>query len=291
MVLGEVCGKSRANYEGDAMNCACIVLHYKNSKDTYQCISSLKRFVREEENLHIYIVNNSAGERNELDQAVGEKGWNHVEILETGGNVGFAKGVNIGIRTALEHDAQKIAVLNNDTKVGENFSDLFIHPPTVIVGPIIEFHSSGNTPVYDLGGTINWKTGRTKHKEVTEKSQLPHRVYHTDFVSGCCMVIPRDVLKRVGLFDERFFFYFEDVDFCVRAKKLGFTVAVDPSVIIYHCLGGAIGRWSDRAIYYNLRGNFQFILKHLGIYKPIGIAYLSLLTLKIIYNRLIHGKS
>ncbi|MBI2617030.1 glycosyltransferase family 2 protein [Candidatus Gottesmanbacteria bacterium] len=273
------------------MKCACIILHYKNIKDTSQCLTSIIQSVGKDDNFQIYLVNNSPEQREELDRIIEKKKWKHIQILETGGNVGFAKGVNRGVKEALKTDAQKIALLNNDTIVPGNFLDLFFHTPSDIVGPVIEFHSNRNMRVYDVGGTIDWKTGRTKHKEVFEKSQIPQKPYHTDFVSGCCMVIPRDVFRKVGLFDERFFFYFEDVDFCVRAKKMGFLVTVDPNIVVYHSLGGSIGRWSDKAIYYNLRGNLRFILKHLGIYIPFGICYLTLLTLKIIYNRIMYEKN
>ncbi|MBI3954894.1 glycosyltransferase family 2 protein [Candidatus Gottesmanbacteria bacterium] len=101
------------------------------------------------------------------------------------------------------------------------------------------------------------------------------------------MMVKRKVLETVGLFDERFFFYFEDVDFCLRAGKYGYKIGVDREVIVYHKLGSSVGRWSKKAIMYNLISNYKFIRKNLGVRQITGLIYLFLLTLKIIYNRLV----
>lgn len=164
-----------------------------------------------------------------------------------------------------------------------------------IISPVIKFKSIEREWVYDYGGKINWWIGRPKHIEVinnpiTQSSNPPagRAGNPIDYVSGACMLVRREVFEKIGLFDERFFFYFEDVDFCTRAKMAGFKIEVNQDAVVEHKLGSAIGRWSNKAIYYNIWGNFIFINKHLGWRKPIGWGYLAALSVKIIIDKVLN---
>lgn len=206
-------------------------------------------------------------------------------------NRGFAKGVNIGIRQALKKGAERVALINPDVKISATDVRRLEKNPADIVSPVLKFKRSGRW-VYDFGGKVNLVLGRTSHYESDSGApSTPLRVNaqndegKLDYVSGACLVIKKEVFEKVGLFDERFFMYFEDVDFCLRAKAAGFTMAIEPRVIIEHRLEIVKKTRNWRKIKYNTVANFLFISKWVPWYfQPTAYGYLCLITLKIIYN-------
>ncbi len=234
--------------------------------------------------LEIVVVDNGSADRSvETIRNLKSKVKN-LTLIENKKNLGFAGGNNVGIRYALENGADYVVVLNNDTIVPDNFLNL-LENDAGIVGPVIRFKNDAKW-VYDYGGYINWSIGRPKHFELPRYTTHP-TLCTFDYLSGCCLFIKRKVFEKIGFFDEKYFLYFEDVDFCLRAKRAGFKIALDPKVIIFHKLGGAAGRWSKTSIFHNLRSNIIFTTKYLGWRRPIGYLYLTLLSIKIIFDRLI----
>jgi GT2 family glycosyltransferase len=265
------------------MKIATIILHFGNIALTKKCIRSLlKADINRIENTIIIINNDSS-----VDIS-GQFPYKNIYIIQNTKNVGFAKGVN----QAIDYFRSKKTVdyfifLNNDTIVPDNFFELVTRSDFDIVGPIIKFQYNKKW-IYDFGGVINWTTGRTKHRESfsIEQHQMLKAQQSIDYVSGCCMAIRREVFEKIGLFDPDFFFYFEDVDFCVRAVRSGFQIGVNPQVIIYHALSSSIGRFSNKAIYYNVTSNLRFITKHLGWRRLTGYFYLFVLSSKIVIDRI-----
>lgn len=141
-------------------------------------------------------------------------------------NVGFAAGVNKGFKKAIKAGAEAVLLLNPDTEVKPEFLKPLLDNRAEIVAPVIKFWRSGKW-VYDYGGKINWWIGRTKHLKKPTK---------IDYVSGCAMLIRRPVWEKIGFLKESYFLYFEDVDYCLRAKKAGFVIAVEPKSLIKHLL-------------------------------------------------------
>jgi len=146
-------------------------------------------------------------------------------------NLGFAGGVNVGIREALKNGAEAVLLLNQDTVVEKNFLSFLLENPADIVGPVIKF-KRGEKWIYDFGGKVKW--WGNKHIESYKLRINGLADYKLDYVSGCAMLIRRRVFEKIGFFDERYFLYFEDVDFCLRAKKAGFKIAVEPKSVIIH---------------------------------------------------------
>jgi GT2 family glycosyltransferase len=255
------------------MKTAILILHYKNKEDTLKCLESVNK-LQGHFPIKIILINN-------------DKNWNlknrDLEIINNKENLGFAKGINIGIRYALkDKDVGYILILNNDTVVPKNLLAVLLKEKPDIVSPVIKFKSIDDRWVYDYGGKIDMWTGRTTHIESEILNNKLGR--DIDYVSGCCMLVKKEVFEKIGLFDERFFFYFEDADFCLRAKKEGFKITVNTSVCVFHKLGGSIGRWSKKAILYNLKNNFLFINKNLEWRKITGFFYLLILSAKIFIN-------
>src|SRR3990167_1927416 len=266
-----------------------VILNYNGYEDTILLLKSLPKLKAPGYQISTVIIDNRSTDDSvgRLSELIGQLKID--KLIENRKNIGFAKGNNVGIKYALNQGAVYILLLNNDTKIVDNFLPSLLKIDADIASPVVQFHEFKESKnwIYDYGGFINWTTGRTYH--INKNSQPKTNNIQTipvDYIAGCCMFIKRKVFETIGLLDEKYFIYFEDVDFCVTAKKKGFSVIVDPTTVIYHKLGGSMDRWSNRAIYRNLLGNFIFITKHLSWKRIIGYAYLSVLTAKIIRDRL-----
>ncbi len=188
-------------------------------------------------------------------------------------NRGFAKAVNIGIKQALKQKATRILLINPDVKISQKQINDLLKFPGDIVGPVLKFKRK-NQWIYDFGGKVNLLFGRTSHVESSHSSLVTG--HSIDYVSGACMLIKREVIEKIGFLDERFFMYFEDADFCLRAKQAGFNIAVDPAVVIDHGLAK-----TKQKYHYVLQSNWKFINKWL----PFPIRILGWLYFFALYAR------
>lgn len=185
-----------------------------------------------------------------------------VVIDNSKNNRGFAKAVNIGIKKALKMGAEKIILINPDIEITKKDITDLLADNADIIGPVLL--SDG---VYDYGGKVNWTIGRTAHLKKGPPSEI-------DYISGACMVIDKKVFEKIGFFDERFFMYFEDADFCLRAKQEGFSIKINPGVIITHHLTK-----NKEKNLFAWESNKKFVDKWIKWYfKPL--AYLYLWTLR-----------
>jgi len=267
------------------MKISIIILHYGNIDTTIRCIKSVN-LLHFSGILSIILINNDSSIKL-TKSSLSLSGFSYpLTIVNSAFNQGFASGVNQGLVLSLkDKKTDAVLLLNNDTVVPNNLLSKLARAPFDIVAPVIKFKFGGQM-VYDYGGVVNRWTGKTHHRELTDYP-LEMVAKSIDYVSFCCVLINRKVFERIGFLDKQFFFYFEDVDYCLRATNAGFSVCVEPSVTIYHELSAAIGRWSREAIINNLKSNGLFIIKHLGWRVPVGLMYLSLLSLKIMINRII----
>ncbi|MBI2611392.1 glycosyltransferase family 2 protein [Candidatus Gottesmanbacteria bacterium] len=299
-----------------------IIPTYNGLKDTFECLKTISKLNYNNQEIKTVIVDNASTDKTPEFLEKEKSKYNLRKIFKNNKNLGFAKACNIGIKYALENNADYILLLNSDVVIDQNFLPSLIDSDLDIISPVVQFplDPDGKDYRYDYGGYVNWWTGRTYHddrkvfskrhrgtSDVKTPPRWPARLpagregtprtvegagkpeyIPVDYMSGCSLLIKAEVFRKIGLFDEKFFMYFEDVDFCVRAKKAGFRVAVDPQSLIFHKLGGSIKRWSTKAIYYNISSNAIFILKYCGIKTPIALGYLSLLTAKIIMDKILY---
>lgn len=235
------------------MNIFVVILHFGSITVTKNCIESLKK--NDTFPKTIVVVNNTP-------DAIAEILSKNVLVINNKKNLGFAKGVNKGIAYALKHKATHVLLLNNDTLIAKPIMKSLItslDSVNGIAGPSIRFIKNKKI-VFDIGGKINTIFFRTSHKEV---EKITNRlIREVAYVSGCCMMIKKEVFKKIGLFDESFFLYYEDADFCLRAKKAGFTTVLVPSVIIDHTLSASKGKVSSFTIYYLLKSGVSFGKKY-----------------------------
>ncbi len=166
-------------------------------------------------------------------------------------NLGYAHGVNEGLKNALADGYYHFCIVNSDIFVDSKFTDSVLfsnikHPASIIGGKIYyaagyEYHKSRYAPnelgkvLWYAGGIIDWNHALAKHIGVDEVGSPRHDKFgETRFVNGCCMCFDKTVLDTVGFWDESYFLYYEDADFCERAKKKSIPLYFDPSIILWH---------------------------------------------------------
>jgi len=255
-----------------------IVLNFNGGREIMECLTSLK-----EEKAKVVVVDNASSDSS---SEMIKENFPKIKIIENNKNLGFSAGNNVGIRHALRQGADAIMLLNQDTIAKKGFLELLLKNPADIVGPVIKFKRKGRW-IYDYGGRINCLIGRTSHQESLvyfNSGRLSRKLnfQDPDYISGCAVLIKRPVFEKVGFLDERFFLYFEDVDFCLRAKRAGFKIAVEPKSIIFHKLAEEKEK-SLIQIYHLLRSNLLFINRYIFLWKrPLAYLYLCALSIKVL---------
>lgn len=176
-----------------------------------------------------------------------DSSWTEILLSE---NKGYARGINIGIKHALSEGFAQFVAVNNDTRLPHDFVNnvqlsLASHPCCLIGGKIYyekeyEYHKRYNIKdhgnvLWYAGGIIDWKNVYTLHRGVDEVDRGQYNLCQpTEFITGCLMVFDTCVVDKIGLWDERYFLYYEDADYGERAKKRGITLYYDPTLIIWH---------------------------------------------------------
>lgn len=248
-----------------------ILLNYNGFNDTKECINSI---ITNQENNKQFIYDIIVVDNNSSDNSVIElKKMNCIKLIESKHNGGFAYGNNIGIKYALDNNADYILLLNNDTIITENcisklYNKMKEYEDIGIIGSRVMFYDNKNLINY-YDGKINWFKGiaTIKDKGKTYKENNKQFIY-TNFMTGCCMLIKRRVFNDVGLLPEEYFMYYEDVDFCVQVQKAGYKLGVCLDSVIYHKESSSSGgAGSPFAIQWNTRNRLIFIKK----YKCCGI--------------------
>ncbi len=243
-----------------------IILTFNSERNITACLESL---MRESTLIKEIIVVDNHSKDNTVKLVKNSK--LKTKLIVNARNLGFSKGVNIGVNKS---SGNKILILNPDTiifpgslarliscqeitdagvvggkaiKVNGDIHNTFVREPGILIG-IFDFTNLRKIFPFDYF--------HKKHYYL--EAEFPLNVKEVDAVSGAFMLIERSVFEKIGLFDENFFMYLEDVDFCIRAKLKGFKIMFCPSAIIIH-EGGASSRnkdrinhqaWSDSRRYY-----------------------------------------
>lgn len=245
------------------MRVAVIIINWNGKVDTLQCLNSLSQ--ESYNNKEIIVVDN-----NSTDGSVDaiEKLYPQLTVLVQSTNLGFAAGNNKGIEQALQRGCDAVILLNNDTTVDKEFISSFLrtsreYPNTILGAKIYQM----NNPAYldHLGGNWNFDTGNFDLIGKGELGESNHLSPITmDYACGCAMFIPSLVLNQVGMLDANYFLYWEDSDFCFRAKRLGYATRLCPSAKIWHIGSSSMNTHSIQTIYFWWRNRLLWIDKNLN---------------------------
>jgi len=248
-----------------------VILNWNNWQDTIECLESVNK--SEYRNFEVIVVDN--GSTNNSVQKIKNK-FNTMILLETGENLGFSAGVNYGLKFAINNHADLILLLNNDaivskTAVTELVKRISRDERVGLIGGKILFLEDKHK-IWSAGGRIKKTTKRTYQ---FGEGRYDDGKYNTerevDFLSACCLLIRKEVIEQIGWYDPDYFMYYEDVDFCVRAKQYSYKIVYWPQAVIWHKVGGA----SNKSLmdYYRMR-NYLLFLKKRYSYPQISIRLL-----------------
>jgi GT2 family glycosyltransferase len=214
-----------------------VILNWKRPDDTIACLDSLTQ--QSYSQLHAVVVDNGSG-----DDSVARIQAAHpaVTLVAHPENSGFARGINLGIREALAQRADYVFILNNDTTLASDaVAVLAAGAGENPAAPII-YYASAPRRVWSLGGRFNpWLlevTGNQRGRE--DRGEWPD-VITVDFVPACALLVPRHIFEEFGYFDERFFMYYEDLDFCLRLHRAGRCIRILTQAKVWHAVSLSSG--------------------------------------------------
>ncbi len=244
-----------------------VVLNYNGCEDTIRCLNSLKEV--KFPNLKIVIVDNGS-----VDESVQkfEKVFSYIPLLKRAANAGYAAGNNAGIKYALAHNADYILIINNDTTVEPDFLNHLVEyaEKNSNVGVLnARVFFPGTNEIFSAAGRFNkfLCTGQNKGGIRIKKSET-ERIKKVDYVCGVLMLVRAEVFRKVGLLDEKYFMYFEDLEFSQRVLKK-YEMAYIPQAIAYHKSGGGKGwhSYTPLYLYYHTRNRILVFREDVFLYR------------------------
>ncbi len=264
----------------DTPSVQIVILNWNGKEDTIQCLDSLKSLSYPR--YGITVVDNGSTDGSVemiLESANDIENFN---LIETGENLGFAGGNNVGVKTALENDADYVLILNNDTIVEESLLEKLVNrsvdeKDNVILGPSILLSSDSNRLWFAGANWNNNRLGFDFPLQDEPVEHLPEAPILSDYVCGAAMFFHHSIPERVGLMDDRFFLVWEESDWCFQMRKLGIRSLIVPEARIWHKVGASFGSESSplRA-YYSFRNRLLWAEKNLDRLSRLEIIFRSL---------------
>ena len=239
------------------MTITAIILNYKNYDDIRACLLSLAgQKLDPADHLNILVIDNGSGDDSTKRL---EPEFPNVQYIYNAANLGFAKAVNQGLKTKVASDY--FLLVNNDAELDPLcLSQLMdISQGAALVGPSI-FYKAEPDIVWQGGGRFS-KTRLNITVADKNKPLASQAVQAVDFLSGCVLLIPQSVINKIGFFDEQFFFYGEDLDFSLRAKKAGVEILYAPEAKAWHNIKRAAESRTSVFVLKNLAYSYIRVIK------------------------------
>lgn len=213
-----------------------VTINWNGLDDTLACLESLQRSRLGGTRLEVLVIDNNS----HIDPTAPiASRFPAVRVVRAPRNLGFAGGCNEGSHIAIGGGADYVLLLNNDTLVDPDAVERLVayaeaHANVAAVAPLICYADQPEV-VWFAGARAVLSLGHFQHRFLNRpRSEVRHAPFTTDYLTGCCMLIPRSVVDKLGLFDDEFFAYFEDAEFCLRARAQGYDVACVPTAVIWH---------------------------------------------------------
>jgi GT2 family glycosyltransferase len=251
-----------------------IIVSFNAKADLERCLVSLHDAPPQTPH-EILVVDNASGDGS-VDAA---KRWTDVRVVENRTNVGFAAANNIGIRASR---GDLLLLLNSDTIVPPAALDRLVaelgsDQTVAIVGPrLVDGDGRAELSFGRMISPLNeWRQKRLQ-RDRDEIERLTRRPSYPDWVSGACLMVRRTEAEAVGLLDERFFMYTEDVDFCASVRARGRRVLFTPEVDVVHLRGRSAAAAPAATNDAYRRSQLAFYRKHHPLWAPLLRWYLRL---------------
>lgn len=238
-----------------------VILNTNRRDDTLEVLASLEESTY---NNHSVIVLDNASTDGSVDAI--QKKYPHVEIIGLTQNLGYAGNNNVGIEIAIAKGADWVFVLNEDTILAEDCLKRLVEigesdSSIGIVGPLVYHHSEPDV-IQSAGGSLgpNWQS---QHLGQNERDigqfQYPQDV---EWISGCAIMVRRTAIERVGALDARFFYYWEETEWCLRTRRDGWRVVFVPQAKLWHKGVQRDYQPSPSVTYYSTRNRLLMLAKH-----------------------------
>lgn len=249
-----------------------ITVNYNQYQLTREFLDSLAT-VKNVRDLCVYIADVSS--KKEVFKI--DKKYPMTVVVESLPNKGYANGINMGTKYFLKKGFDKFCAINNDVFFDKNFSiqaHLGFERSNILGGKIYyapgyEYHKEYQKKdigkiLWYAGGINDWQNVVTKHRGVDEVDNKQYNKFEeTDFITGCMLFFNKKIVDKIGFWNEKYFLYFEDSDFCERAKKAGFKLFYNSKIVIWHKNAQSTGGpGSDLQQKYQKKNRLIFGLKY-----------------------------
>jgi len=219
-----------------------IILNWNGKDDTIECLESLRKITYP--NYDVVVVDNDS--KGDDVKVLREMFGEYIHIIENNKNYEFAEGNNIGMRWALKKGIDYVLLLNNDIIVDPEFLSEMVKvaendQQIGMVGPKIYFYDNPDK-IWFAGGNISMWRCKTWH---TGKGEIDDGQYDSlqevDYITGCALLVKREVIEKIGMLDPDYLSYYEDTDWCIRAKQHGYKIVYVPTAKLWHKGGTSTG--------------------------------------------------
>ncbi len=240
-----------------------ITLNWNRCQDTITCLEALQRLSYPSKK--ILLVDNASTDN--TVQTV-KHSFPNIEIIINDENLGFGAGFNVGLRYAIANNAAYIFIINNDAIPATNVLEQLVtafEEGVGIVGPKIYFYDNPKD-IWTVGGMCHPLT----IEKIDDAFGQPdigqwETIIDRDYLVGCALLMSRSLLEEIGLFDERFFLYYEDSDLALRARQANYRLLLAPKAHVWHKIAsssGGLNSPSER--YWMARSSVSFFSKHIS---------------------------
>lgn len=264
------------------INIYAIILNYNSSHDTMSLYSELVNCMYE--NLVVLVIDNNSAD---LNRKLLEENIPHDKLILNKRNLGYAAGNNIGIDIALKANADYIWILNPDIRVDKNALSILVETmqndsTLAAVGPRILKRENPEIIFTDGEKLLMNKECHT-HQKNHNKNRIEVEAtldYDIDYVDGSCILINSKAINDTGFLPEEYFLYFEETDWCSKAKQLGYNLAINSHSFVYNLTS----KKKETFHYYFMRNRLIFSKKYHPAFNEVRKYYFHLL-LKEFMNR------
>lgn len=218
-----------------------------------------------------------------------------VLLLRQSDNGGFAQATNAGVRACLARGCEYVLLLNNDTTVAPDFLTRLMAEaaPDRLLAPKIYFADAPRVVNNHFGTFDLWRGVHRDWYRGRPDTPASRRAQRGGMANGCALLVPKGIIEQIGLLDETFFMYAEDIDFILRAARAGVEVWLAPEAVIYHKESSSSGgSGSPLVVYYTTRNRLSLMARHQKSLAPRAffLAYFFLTRAPVLVNYLRRGR-
>jgi GT2 family glycosyltransferase len=239
----------------------CVVLNTNRREDTLACLRSIRD--GDYPRTRALVLDNASTDGSV--EAI-RAGFPEVQVVELAENLGYAGNNNVGIREAMRLGADWVLILNEDAVLAPDAISRLVEvgggdASCGFVGPVV-YHSNEPQRIQSAGGFLDrsWRSGhRAQNQFDRGQFTVPHE---SEWVSGCAIMVRREVVEQTGMLDERFYYYWEETEWCLRARRAGWRIWIAPQAKAWHKGVQSDYRPGPDVTYYWARNWLLMLSKH-----------------------------